>query len=216
MDTTEKLTNNKQVIAYISERFPLCFTLVGEASPLKIGIFKDLAECLSDDPKVSKTQLRAALRQYTSSWRYLYGCKEGVLRVDLEGKECGALTQEHIEHAKIMLSEGKARLAERRKEHAEKNQDTQQEKKPKKSRVDTGNKPSVKTKNTKMKTQSPEIQPEPKVALKAEDVIVGKRVNVNMGNGNLPATIIEINKEEVRVRLENGLSMLVRTDHLCP
>ena len=212
MDTTEKFINNKQVIAYISERFPLCFTLVGEASPLKIGIFKDLAECLADDPKVSKTQLRAALRQYTSSWRYLYGCKEGVLRVDLAGNECGVLTQEHIEHAKMMLSEGKARVAERRKEQAEKNQDPQKEKKPKKSRVDTGNKPSVKAKNTKIKTQPAELKPE----LKAEDVIVGKRVNVNMGNGNLPATIIEINKEEVRVRLDNGLSMLVRTDHLCP
>lgn len=66
MENSEKLANSKEVIAYIAERFPKCFILEGEAKPLKIGIFQDLAERLSDDPKVSKTQLRAGLRQYTS------------------------------------------------------------------------------------------------------------------------------------------------------
>ncbi len=32
---------------------------------------------------LSKTQLRSALRLYTSSWRYLYGVKPGATRVDL-------------------------------------------------------------------------------------------------------------------------------------
>ncbi len=75
---TEKLKNSKEVIAYIAECFPKCFTLEGEAKPLKIGIFQDLAERLNEDEKVSKTQLRAALRQYTSSWRYLHGVKPGA------------------------------------------------------------------------------------------------------------------------------------------
>ncbi len=44
---TEKLKNSKEVIAYIAECFPKCFTLEGEAKPLKIGIFQDLAERLS-------------------------------------------------------------------------------------------------------------------------------------------------------------------------
>lgn len=69
MENSEKLTNSKEVIAYIAERFPKCFTVEGEAKPLKIGIFQDLAERLEGDDKVSKTQLRTALRQYTSSWR---------------------------------------------------------------------------------------------------------------------------------------------------
>ncbi len=65
MENTEKLKNSKEVIAYVAECFPKCFTLEGEAKPLKIGIFQDLAERLNEDEKVSKTQLRAALRPST-------------------------------------------------------------------------------------------------------------------------------------------------------
>ena len=96
MENTEKLKNSKEVIAYIAECFPKCFTLEGEAKPLKIGIFQDLAERLNDDPKVSKTQLRAALRQYTSSWRYLHGVKPGATRVDLDGNSAGAVSYTHL------------------------------------------------------------------------------------------------------------------------
>lgn len=42
MENTEKLKNSKEVIAYIAECFPKCFTLEGEAKPLKIGIFRIL------------------------------------------------------------------------------------------------------------------------------------------------------------------------------
>lgn len=107
---TEKLKNSKEVIAYIAECFPKCFTLEGEAKPLKIGIFQDLAERLNEDEKVSKTQLRAALRQYTSSWRYLHGVKPGAVRVDLDGNPCGELEEEHVEHAKATLAESKAKF----------------------------------------------------------------------------------------------------------
>lgn len=107
---TEKLKNSKEVIAYIAECFPKCFTLEGEAKPLKIGIFQDLAERLNEDEKVSKTQLRAALRQYTSSWRYLHGVKPGAVRVDLDGNPCGELEEEHVEHAKATLAESKAKV----------------------------------------------------------------------------------------------------------
>ena len=81
---SQKLTNTKDIIAYLAEKFPLCFILEGEAKPLKIGLFQDLAEALQDDERVSKTQLRQALRQYTSNWRYLHGCREGAVRVDLQ------------------------------------------------------------------------------------------------------------------------------------
>ncbi|YAF37316.1 ProQ/FINO family protein [Klebsiella pneumoniae] len=49
---------------------------------------------------LSKTQLRAALRLYTSSWRYLYGVKAGAIRVDLDGNPCGELEEQHIAHAR--------------------------------------------------------------------------------------------------------------------
>ncbi|RQW63554.1 RNA chaperone ProQ [Vibrio viridaestus] len=207
MENTEKLKNSKEVIAYIAECFPKCFTLEGEAKPLKIGIFQDLAERLGEDPKVSKTQLRAALRQYTSSWRYLHGVKPGAVRVDLDGNACGELEQEHVDHAQTALAESKAKVKARRKEQQAKSgpQDNKAKAKPgvKKSQPrnkSKGNKPNNKVVDTK--------------PLSSDELSVGKAVNVNMGNGNMSATIVEINKEDVRVQLVNGLQMVVKAEHL--
>ncbi len=110
MENTEKLKNSKEIVAYLVEKFPACFIAEGEAKPLKIGIFQDLAERLADDARVSKTMLRSALRQYTSSWRYLHGLKAGQARVDLDGNPGELLTEEHIEHAKQALKESKERV----------------------------------------------------------------------------------------------------------
>ena len=38
----------KEVIAYLAEKFPLCFITEGEVKPLKIGLFQDLAEALAE------------------------------------------------------------------------------------------------------------------------------------------------------------------------
>ncbi|KDM91257.1 RNA chaperone ProQ [Photobacterium galatheae] len=210
MENSEKLTNSKEVIAYIAEQFPKCFTVEGEAKPLKIGIFQDLAERLSDDPKVSKTQLRAALRQYTSSWRYLHGVKAGASRIDLDGNECGVLEQEHVEHAQKALEESKAKVRARRKEQAAAKAAAEGDAKPKKVRAK-----SPKARNVKPKTSKLDKKPvETTRALSSDEVKVGKDVSVNMGNGNMPATIVEINKDDVRVRLTNGLTMVVKAEHL--
>ncbi|MGQ7167530.1 RNA chaperone ProQ, partial [Escherichia sp. R-CC3] len=81
-------------------RFPHCFSAEGEARPLKIGIFQDLVDRVAGEMNLSKTQLRSALRLYTSSWRYLYGVKPGATRVDLDGNPCGELDEQHVEHAR--------------------------------------------------------------------------------------------------------------------
>ncbi|NAW67350.1 RNA chaperone ProQ [Photobacterium halotolerans] len=210
MENSEKLTNSKEVIAYIAEQFPNCFTVEGEAKPLKIGIFQDLAERLSDDPKVSKTQLRAALRQYTSSWRYLHGVKAGASRIDLDGNECGVLEQEHVDHAQKALEESKAKVRARRKEQAVAKAAAEGDAKPKKVREK-----SPRPRNVKQKTSKLDKKPvETTRALSDDEVKVGKDVSVNMGNGNMPATIVEINKDDVRVRLTNGLTMVVKAEHL--
>lgn len=73
MENQPKLNSSKEVIAFLAERFPHCFSAEGEARPLKIGIFQDLVERVGGEMNLSKTQLRSALRLYTSSWRYL--CK---------------------------------------------------------------------------------------------------------------------------------------------
>ena len=135
MENNEKLKNSKELIAYLCERFPTCFILDGEAKPLKIGIFQDLAERLAEDPKVSKTLLRSALRQYTSSWRYLHGVKAGATRVDLDGNEAGILTEEHVTHAKQALKESKDKVfASRRRPEGEK--PAQKPRRPAKPKVD--------------------------------------------------------------------------------
>ncbi|EJO3860966.1 RNA chaperone ProQ [Vibrio parahaemolyticus] len=206
---TEKLKNSKEVIAYIAECFPKCFTLEGEAKPLKIGIFQDLAERLNEDEKVSKTQLRAALRQYTSSWRYLHGVKPGAVRVDLDGNPCGELEEEHVEHAKATLAESKAKVQARRKEQAQK----AREEGKAKAKPTANKKPQQPRRTNKPKVQKP-TKPVETRALNADEITVGNAVNVNMGKGNMAATIVEINKDDVRVQLANGLQMVVKAEHL--
>ncbi|GKV80376.1 RNA chaperone ProQ [Pectobacterium versatile] len=116
MENQPKLNSSKEVIAFLAERFPLCFTIEGETRPLKIGIFQDLVERVPESDNVSKTQLRSALRLYTSSWRYLYGVKLGAQRVDLDGNPCGELEQQHVDHARKQLEEAKARVQAQRAE----------------------------------------------------------------------------------------------------
>lgn len=209
MENTEKLKNSKEVIAYIAECFPKCFTLEGEAKPLKIGIFQDLAERLNDDPKVSKTQLRAALRQYTSSWRYLHGVKPGAVRVDLDGNSAGELDEEHVVHAKTALAESKAKVQARRKEQAQKAREEAKPKAKPAAKKTNGKRPQSNKASTKNTTKLTETR-----TLNADEVKVGNQINVNMGKGNMAATIVEINKEDVRVQLANGLQMVVRAEHL--
>ncbi len=39
MENQPKLNSSKEVIAFLAERFPQCFSAEGEARPLKIGSF---------------------------------------------------------------------------------------------------------------------------------------------------------------------------------
>lgn len=121
MENQPKLNSSKEVIAFLSERFPHCFSAEGEARPLKIGIFQDLVARVEGEMNLSKTQLRSALRLYTSSWRYLYGIKAGATRVDLDGNPCGVLDEQHVEHARKQLEEAKARVQAQRAEQQAKN-----------------------------------------------------------------------------------------------
>lgn len=121
MENQPKLNSSKEVIAFLAERFPQCFSAEGEARPLKIGIFQDLVERVEGEMNLSKTQLRSALRLYTSSWRYLYGVKLGATRVDLDGNPCGELDEQHVEHARKQLEEAKARVQAQRAEQQAKN-----------------------------------------------------------------------------------------------
>lgn len=208
MTEVQKLTNNKEIIAYLAEKFPLCFSLEGEAKPLKIGIFQDLAEALADDEKVSKTQLRHALRQYTSNWRYLYGCKVGAVRVGLNGEASGILEPEHAEHAAAQLAEAKARIAQQRA--AEKAANPKAAKKPSPRRQADGQGEPKKALGKKAPRK-----PKPDLcAIDPSNLEKGSRVKVKAGDSVKRATVLEINKDSVRVALENGLTVSVTPDRL--
>ena len=194
---SQKLTNTKDIIAYLAEKFPLCFILEGEAKPLKIGLFQDLADALQDDERVSKTQLRQALRQYTSNWRYLHGCREGAVRVDLQGNPAGMLEAEHVAHAAQQLADAKARVAEKRKAEAaaKKAQQKQRPRKPANKNTKHFNKPSLS-------------------AVDFSQISVGSVVKVKAGDHAKKATVVEVLKDSARVQLENGLVMSVAADRL--
>ena len=194
---SQKLTNTKDIIAYLAEKFPLCFILEGEAKPLKIGLFQDLAEALEDDECVSKTQLRQALRQYTSNWRYLHGCREGAVRVDLQGNPAGVLEAEHVAHAAQQLADAKARVAEKRKAEAaaKKAQQKQRPRKPANKNSKHFNKPLLS-------------------AVDFSQISVGSVVKIKAGDHAKKATVVEVLKDSARVELENGLVMSVAADRL--
>ena len=200
MTEVQKLTNNKEIIAYLAEKFPLCFSLEGEAKPLKIGLFQDLSEALKDDERVSKTQLRHALRQYTSNWRYLHGCKVGAVRVDLQGNPAGELEQEHADHAAQQLAEAKALVAQKRA--AEKAAKAATEKKRPARRIPKQGEKTVR---------------KPKLVLTSinmAELQEGQQVKVKVGDRAQNAKVLEFSNEAARVELDNGLVVNVTADRL--
>ncbi|WP_421157855.1 RNA chaperone ProQ [Aeromonas dhakensis] len=210
MENTEKLKNSKEIVAYLVEKFPACFIAEGEAKPLKIGIFQDLAERLADDARVSKTMLRSALRQYTSSWRYLHGLKAGQARVDLDGNPGELLTEEHIEHAKQALKESKERVFASRRTN-------NKEEKAKQPRRPAPRKADAAAKSSKPKAApkaAPVADDAPLVKVDAATLKVEQGVRVVLGKSPVPATIKEVTKDDVQVQLQTGMMLRVKFEHL--
>ncbi|CFR12126.1 RNA chaperone ProQ [Yersinia kristensenii] len=240
MENQPKLNSSKEVIAFLAERFPLCFTAEGEARPLKIGIFQDLVERVQGEQNLSKTQLRSALRLYTSSWRYLYGVKVGAERVDLDGNPCGVLEEQHVEHARKQLEEAKARVqAQRAEQQAKKREaaiaagETPEPRRPRPA----GKKPAPRREagapvENRKPRQSPrpqqanqqqarpprpqaeENQPRPVPVTDISKLQIGQEIKVRAGKSAMDATVLEIAKDGVRVQLSSGLAMIVRAEHL--
>ena len=211
MENTEKLKNSKEIVAYLVEKFPACFIAEGEAKPLKIGIFQDLAARLADDERVSKTMLRSALRQYTSSWRYLQGLKAGQARHDLDGNPGELLTEDHIEHAKQALKESKERVFASRRTNTKEKED-----KPKQPRRNAPRKADA-PRSDKPKTAAPKAAPvadAPLVKVDAATLKVDQGVRVVLGKSPVPATIKEVTKDDVQVQLQTGMMLRVKFEHL--
>ncbi|MGY3892747.1 RNA chaperone ProQ [Aeromonas enterica] len=208
MENTEKLKNSKEIVAYLVEKFPACFIAEGEAKPLKIGIFQDLAERLADDARVSKTMLRSALRQYTSSWRYLHGLKAGQARVDLDGNPGELLTEEHIEHAKQALKESKERVFASRRTNT-KEEKAKQPRRPAPRKADA----AARSDKPKAAPKAPVVDA-PLVKVDAANLKVDQGVRVVLGKSPVPATIKEVTKDDVQVQLQTGMMLRVKFEHL--
>ncbi|MBD2815107.1 RNA chaperone ProQ [Xenorhabdus sp. Flor] len=235
MENQPKLNSSKEIIAFLAERFPLCFAAEGEARPLKIGIFQDIVERIQGEECLSKTQLRSALRLYTSSWRYLYGVKEGAQRIDLDGNACGELEAEHIEHARQQLAEAKARVQAQRAEQRAKKRETEnvsdkKSERPVNKKVAPRRRPSAGKKDEKRPSRSQDslqqsrkpadkttkkiAQPELTSVTDVSSLKVGQTIKVNVGKSLMDASVLEIAKDGVRVQLPTGLAMIVRAEHL--
>lgn len=206
MDTPQKFSSSKEVIDFLAEAFPSCFSLEGEAKPLKIGIFQDLAERLSEDERVSKTLLRSSLRHYTNSWRYLYSVREGAHRVDLDGNQEGIIEKEHADHAQQQLAESKAKVAERRKE-----QQAATRKNSKNKKAASQGKTTLS--GTKVEKPKPNRKTPPE-KLTDEKLVAGTKVTVKVGKIPMPATITEVAKDGVQVQLDSGMVVKVQVDKL--
>ncbi len=228
MENQPKLNSSKEVIAFLAERFPHCFSAEGEARPLKIGIFQDLVERVQGEMSLSKTQLRSALRLYTSSWRYLYGIKAGATRVDLDGNPSGVLDEQHVEHARKQLEEAKARVQAQRAEQQAKKREAaaaagEQEDAPRRERKPRPA-PRRKEGNEQRKPRADKPAAKPQRAPREEPQLtpvsditalnVGQNLKVKAGNNAMDATVLEITKDGVRVQLTSGMSMIVRAEHL--
>ncbi|ROW59095.1 RNA chaperone ProQ [Cronobacter malonaticus] len=228
MENQPKLNSSKEVIAFLAERFPQCFSAEGEARPLKIGIFQDLVERVEGEMNLSKTQLRSALRLYTSSWRYLYGIKPGATRVDLDGNPCGVLEEQHVEHARKQLEEAKARVQAQRAEQqakkreaagaeGEENGAERRERKPRQAprRKDNAErKPRAAKPAAAAKPSRPAREERHTPVSDITALSVGQAIKVKAGNNAMDATVLEITKDGVRVQLTSGMSMIVRAEHL--
>ncbi len=226
MENQPKLNSSKEVIAFLAERFPHCFSAEGEARPLKIGIFQDLVARVEGEMNLSKTQLRSALRLYTSSWRYLYGIKAGATRVDLDGNPCGVLDEQHVEHARKQLEEAKARVQAQRAEQQAKKREAaiaagETEEAPRRERKPRPAPRRKENSERKPRTDKPAAKPQrapreerhtPVSDLSA--LTVGQNLKVKAGNNAMDATVLEITKDGVRVQLTSGMSMIVRAEHL--
>lgn len=213
-----KLTSNKEVLAYLAEKFPLCFILEGEARPLKIGIFQDLAIALEGEELVSKTQVRQALRHYTSNWRYLHGCRKGAKRVDLQGNDCGELDAEHVEHAAQQLKEAKERVAarraaqnaERKQKQANTKEKTVKSTKTNADRKKKSSKPAAKRPNKTVATK-PALNLE---LASLESLKIGDKVHVKFAENTNAAIVAELNRDSVRVQLKNGLTINANAENI--
>lgn len=213
METTNKLKDINEVLEFLYQEFPQCFKQKDGIKPLKVGIFKDIAERIEGSEKVSKTQVRQALRKYTSNWRYLEAVTKSEFRIDLDGNQGAKVEQEHIDHAQKALEESRAKMAKRKKAQRPRNDSDTKSYKKKPGQF---SKPA--DKNAKVNTVPAKAAPAKRSGkiepLPASEVKVNNKVKVKLGQALVNAVITEVNKDDVHVELVTGMQVKTKADSL--
>jgi len=219
METEIKRISTKDIITYLAEKFPECFSVKGPVKALKVGIFQDLAEKLNEDKTVSKTRLRQALRHYTSSWRYLKAIKVGASRVGIDGKDVAEIDEDQANYASKTLKESQEKfgnnLKANKKPHEKgdkKQSNTAKDKVTGEVKRDASKFKSIKSAQSVQSVQSskrkvvkkdlPPLKPVESATIK-----VGCIVKVQLGNTPMNATITEIAGRDISVQLDSGMTI---------
>ena len=220
METEIKRISTKDIITYLTEKFPECFSVKGPVKPLKVGIFQDLAEKLSEDDKVSKTRLRQALRHYTSSWRYLKAIKVGAFRVDIDGKDAAEIDEEQANYASKTLKESQEKFGNNSSVN-KKTQDKTDKNSPKANsnkgaagaKKDSAKFKSVKSaKPSHRQTAKKDLPPLKNVD--STTIKIGSKVKVQLGNAPMNATITEIAGKDISVQLDSGMTIKTQMQNI--
>jgi ProP effector len=213
MEPTNKLKDINEVLNYLYAEFPDCFKQKEGIKPLKVGIFKDIADRIEGDERISKTQVRQALRKYTSNWRYLEAVSKHEFRIGLDGSNAEKVDQEHIDHAKNALEQSKAKLAKKRKS-APRNSSEKKPFQKKSASVGKSTAGDTKINATKVNKSKPvrrngKIEPLP-----AANIKTNQEVKVKLGQALVKGTITEVNKDEIHVVLVTGMQVKTKSDSL--
>lgn len=209
METTNKLKDINEVLEFLYQEFPQCFKQKDGIKPLKVGIFKDIAERIEGSEKVSKTQVRQALRKYTSNWRYLEAVTKSEFRIDLDGNQGEKVEQEHIDHAQKALEESRAKMAKRKKQQRPRQDSDSKFFKKKPAHASKNNAQANKPAKAAPAKRSGKVEPLP-----ASEVKVNNKVKVKLGQALVNAVITEVNKDEVHVELVTGMQVKTKADSL--
>lgn len=213
MDSTNKLKDIKEVLNYLFTEFPACFKEKDGIKPLNVGIFKDIAERIENDERVSKTQVRQALRKYTSNWRYLESVTKHEFRIDLDGNDAEKVEQEHVEHANKALEESRAKLAKRKKP-APRNAGEKKSYKKKGNFADKNAAKGTKFSSSNTNKDKPARRSNKVEALPSGDIKVDAEVKVKLGQALVKGTITEVNKEDIHVVLVTGMQVKTKAESL--
>ncbi len=142
---SEKKYRAKDIIAYLMQKFPKCFfdITTTDVRPLKIGILEDVVARLPDEIKpdgvYSKTAIRQGIKLYAATINYLQACKEGAVRVDLDGNDTDEIiTADQAQYAVEKMAVVQEKMRKRAEEYAARKKAQQEQEQARAAAGETG------------------------------------------------------------------------------